>query len=158
MSDDTMNPADDTAEVPAAPRRYLTPEDALLLDGIYQLVGACHSQSREAGWWDNDIHDDKGTLYTGDRHGMLVISTKLALVHSEVSEALEGARKGLMDDHLPHRPMLEVELADAVIRIADLAGALNLDLAGAVLEKLAYNRTRADHTREARAAEGGKRV
>ena len=38
--------------------------------------------------------------------------------------------------------MVEVELADAVIRIADLAGALGLDLGGAIAEKLEYNRNR----------------
>lgn len=52
----------------------------------------------------------------------LLVTKKLCLTHSELSEALEGHRKGLMDDKLTHQPMLEVELADAVIRIADLAG------------------------------------
>ena len=80
----------------------------------------------------------------------------LALVHSEISEALEGYRKGLMDDHLPHRHMCEVELADAMIRIADLAGYLDMDLGGAVMEKLAYNRIRADPRPENRAKDGGK--
>ena len=70
--------------------------------------------------------------------------------------SLEGHRKGLQDDHLPHRPMVEVELADALIRIGDLAGALDLDVAGAVREKLAYNKQRADHKPENRQAAGGK--
>jgi hypothetical protein len=52
--------------------------------------------------------------------------------------------------------MIEVELADALIRILDLAGALHLDLAGAVQEKLAYNAVREDHKVENRKAEGGK--
>jgi NTP pyrophosphatase (non-canonical NTP hydrolase) len=69
---------------------------------------------------------------------------------------MEGHRKGLMDDKLPHRPMIEVELADAMIRIADLAGALGLDLGGAIAEKMAYNATRADHRPESRAKAGGK--
>jgi len=76
--------------------------------------------------------------------------------HSEVSEAMEGARKNLMDDHLPERPMLEVELADAVIRIMDLAGGLNLDLGGAIADKLLYNTERADHKPENRAKYNGK--
>ena len=63
-----------------------------------------------------------------------------------------------MDNHLPHRTMFEVELADAVIRICDLAGATEIDLGAAVAEKLEYNRTRKDHTREARAAAGGKKI
>ena len=66
----------------------------------------------------------------------------LALIHSEISEALEADRKDLMDDKLPHRKGLEVELADAFIRICDMAGGLSMDLGGAVEEKLAYNTTR----------------
>lgn len=129
----------------------MTPQQAAsgaLNDGINWLVALCHSRSRAAGWWD-------GQDWARDAN---IIPMKLALIHSEISEALEGARKGIMDDHLPHRPMFEVELADAIIRIADLAGATGIDLAGAIAEKLEYNRTRKDHTREARAAAGGKKI
>ena len=66
----------------------------------------------------------------------------LALIHSEISEALEADRKDLMDDKLPHRSGLEVELADAIIRIKDFAGGKDLDIYGAIQEKLAYNTTR----------------
>jgi len=52
--------------------------------------------------------------------------------------------------------MLEVELADAVIRIFDMAGGLNLDLGGAIAEKLQYNASRADHKPENRRQPGGK--
>jgi NTP pyrophosphatase (non-canonical NTP hydrolase) len=67
---------------------------------------------------------------------------KLALIHSEISEAMEADRKDLMDDKLLHRKGLEVELADAFIRICDMAGGLNMDLGGAIIEKLEYNRNR----------------
>lgn len=108
---------------------------------ISELQQQIHAQNVEAGWWDEPR--EKGTL--------------LCLVHSEISEAMEGERKGLMDDHLPHRPMAEVELADAMIRIMDYAGAFGYDLEGAIAEKLEYNRHRADHKRENRAADGGKK-
>ncbi|MDL2342525.1 MAG: hypothetical protein QFB87_05630 [Patescibacteria group bacterium] len=90
------------------------------------------------------------------RDNPLAFSNKLCLIHSEISEAMEGDRKNKMDDHLPHRPAREVELADALIRICDLGGAYNLDLGGAVIEKMEYNAKRADHKPESRAAEGGK--
>jgi len=109
------------------------------------LAECCHGLSYAAGWW----HDPE----TGEPVG--TVPEKIALIHSEISEALEADRKSLMDDHLPDRPGVEVELADAVIRIFDLAGALSLDLGGAVAEKLAYNQERADHKREARVS-GGK--
>jgi len=120
----------------------------IIREGIKDLVTLCHSRSKAAGWWD-------GQDWARDAN---VVAAKLALIHSEISEALEGARKGIMDNHLPHRTMFEVELADAVIRICDLAGATEIDLGAAVAEKLEYNRTRKDHTREARAAAGGKKI
>lgn len=52
--------------------------------------------------------------------------------------------------------MIEVELADAVIRIADLAGYLGLDVGAAIIEKMEFNKTRADHQLENRKASGGK--
>lgn len=122
------------------------------------LQDECHMASWTAGWW----HDLKsGTDYSkecrnGTRFGKALVAEKLALIHSEVSEAMEGHRKGLMDDKLPHRPAIEVELADAVIRIADLCGALQLDLGGAIAEKMQFNASRPDHKPENRAASGGK--
>lgn len=81
----------------------------------------------------------------------------LMLIVSEVSEAMEGERKGLMDDKLPHRKMAEVELVDAIIRILDYAGGFGYDLQGAFDDKMAYNAQREDHKHEARQAAGGKK-
>ena len=81
----------------------------------------------------------------------------LMLMVSEISEAMEGERKSLMDDHLPHRKAAEVELADLLIRLLDYAGGWGLDLGGAYMEKREYNRTRADHKPKARLGKGGKK-
>lgn len=82
----------------------------------------------------------------------------LCLIHSEVSECLEGVRKDSMDTHLPHRKMEEVEMADAIIRIFDYCGGHGLDLQGAFDEKMEYNAKRADHKLENRRAPGGKKI
>jgi hypothetical protein len=124
---------------------------------IDEMVDDIHRANVNAGWW-KDLRsgiDLAQECRDGTRFGKALVGEKLCLVHSEVSEAMEGHRKGLMDDKLPHRPMIEVELADAFIRILDLAGALHLDLGGAVVEKRAFNSTRADHKPENRAAAGG---
>jgi len=115
-----------------------------------ELVRICHGAAKAAGWW-NDLCSGESLL--GKRN----VGEMLCLVHSEISEAMEGHRKNLPDDKLPHRPMVEVELADAVIRIADLAGALGLDLGGAIAEKLAFNATRPDHKPENRKQAHGKK-
>jgi len=126
------------------------------------LVDYCHGASAAAGWWGEleqtgDLPYDVAEVRGDGRFGKALVAQKLCLIHSEVSEAMEGHRKGLADDKLPHRPMIEVELADAVIRIADLAGALGLDLGGAIAEKMEYNRNRPDHKPENRKADGGKK-
>lgn len=123
-----------------------------ILIGLTAAVDLLHKENRAAGWWTDP---KTGQDYSLDLFHFIV-PTKLCLIHSEISEAMEGFRKGLYDDKLPDRPMIEVELADAFIRICDLAGALNLDLAGAVLAKREYNRNRLDHKLEARVASGGK--
>lgn len=112
---------------------------------LNDYAAVCHAAN--AKWWYREdgtpIEQNKGEL--------------LMLMVSEIAEAMEGERKGLMDDKLPHRFMAEVELADTLIRIFDYAAAFGYDLQGAFAEKMAYNATREDHTHEARALAGGKK-
>lgn len=108
----------------------------------------CHADNVRAGWWTDPETGERKERNKGEL---------LCLIHSEISEAMEGVRKGLMDDKLPHRPMETVELADALIRIFDYAGAYGLDLEGAYQDKRRYNASRADHKPENRAKANGKK-
>ena len=121
----------------------MTPGQSRMAGSLNRFASMVHRRSLAAGWW--------STLELSN------IPTKLCLIHSEISEALEGYRKDLWDDKLPHRKMIEVELADAMIRIGDLAGALNCDIGGAIMEKLDYNAQREDHKVEVRNAQNGKK-
>lgn len=106
-----------------------------------KLVGLCFGLAKEAGWHDKPRE----------------VGTDLMLITSEIAEAMEGVRKDLMDDHLTDRKMFEVELADAMIRICDTAGKYNLNLGGALVEKLVYNTNRLDHKKENREKPTGKK-
>lgn len=129
---------------------------------IEQLVELCGSRAYAAGWYDNfnRVRDTLKT-YTPEDERFFVTTfnaSRMALIHSEVSEAMEGVRKDKMDDHLPHMKSDAVELADAVIRIADYCYANNIDLEAAITQKLEYNAVRKDHKKEHRESEGGKQI
>lgn len=176
---------------------------------LNSLATVIYAQNVERGWWD----DPNRSIYC-----------TLQLVNTEIAEATEGDRKDLQDDHLPDRKMVEVEMADTLIRLLDLAGRYRwkydplaapheyvtaaqdlagmhfaltaavcniavpiflandiassavawrysvavstllrivglygYDIEGAVADKLTYNATRADHSREARAHFDGKK-
>lgn len=117
-----------------------------------EVQNICHARATNSGWWTNlqtnDLFDKQEIL--------AMVPQKLMLVVSELSEAMEAHRKNLMDHKLPERHGVEVELADALIRIYDLGGALGFDLGAAMADKIKYNAHRPDHKLSARKAVGGK--
>ena len=128
------------------------------MNSIGKLQKDIHDSNAVAGWW-TDLETGinlANEARKGTRLGKAIVAEKLCLIHSEVSEAVEASRKNLMDDKLTHRKGVEVELADAVIRILDLCGALELDLDGAITEKLIFNLTRPDHKIANRLKANGK--
>lgn len=83
------------------------------------LATAVHQGNIDAGWWSNPKTGERIERNVGEL---------LCLVHSEVTEAWDGFIGDLMDDKLPHRKMVEVEIADAQIRLLDIAGAFAVNL------------------------------
>tara|TARA_A100001037_G_scaffold298504_1_gene322349 strand:+ start:204 stop:527 length:324 start_codon:yes stop_codon:yes gene_type:complete len=96
---------------------------------INKLINLSHNIAQEKGWWDKERE----------------IPEMIALIHSELSEALEEFR---VNDNLNIRyengkpEGFVVELADVLIRIFDLSGKYKLDLHNALEEKIQYNKTR----------------
>lgn len=97
-----------------------------VIEAIDHLQSAVHANAVGHGWWEGEQND----------------AEKIALMHSELSEALEAMREGNPDSDKIAFSSVEEELADCVIRILDYAGRRRLDIAGAILAKHEYNLTR----------------
>lgn len=119
-----------------------------VVSAINLLTDVCHSASARGGWWSN--------ISTGEPLERNKLEM-LMLIVSEVSEACEGVRKGINDDHLTQYPMEDVEIADTLIRIFDYIGGHKLKSAESLFDKVMYNASRSDHKIENRIKVGGKK-
>lgn len=120
-----------------------------IYNGLLMAQSLAYTISYASGW-----HTD---LETGEpKEGNF--GERIALAHSELSEALEAHRKGKQfDDKLTDKDAVAVELADCIIRILDTASTLNLNIADAFISKCRYNTEREDHKVENRIKDGGKK-
>ena len=94
---------------------------------INNLCRHAHGAAVKSGWYESD----RGDLEL------------LALIHTEISECVEAIRHdNPPDEHCPWHPSSVVELADAVIRIADMCGYRGWDLGSAIVDKMIANESR----------------
>lgn len=136
--------------------RRLTPRE----QGKARLQAANVHMAEAIGKIAETIHMLNDQWWRNPKTGRRIERNKaemIALMHSELSEALEAVRKDAKDGHLPQWKGEEIEMADAVIRIFDYCAGHGLNIGEAIMAKLFYNLERADHKPENRLKSNGKK-
>lgn len=124
---------------PALESTYIPPSvQDNIVGTIADLIHLSHRNAVDKGFYSGRLADRS-------------VGELLALVHSEISEALEdwrnsdGSQEDLQTIKIDEGGKPEgfaIELADAVIRILDLCGRYKINLGRAIVRKMIYNRTR----------------
>jgi NTP pyrophosphatase (non-canonical NTP hydrolase) len=123
-----------------AETKSLWPEDMEDSFEFIRLFGSlqqkAHETAKEKGWWDTDR----------------TLPHCMGMVMTEMAEVIEAARKGYQypdgtfvvpqSGKIPVHNVLEEEMADVFIRLMDTAQRFRLNVAGAIWDKMEYNKTR----------------